>query len=73
MNKIDGKLLDYAKDQIYMNMERFAPHMDSQQLVESTNELMSFIDWNNPALMHKGFGWITKEYLNKRQNVAICN
>lgn len=30
-------------------------------------DILKAIDWNNPALMHKDFKWIIKQYLN-----ALC-
>jgi hypothetical protein len=31
-------------------------------------EIIPGIDWENWALMHKGFGWIAKNYLRKQAN-----
>ena len=61
--------LDYAKQQILMNMDQFAPHLDSTNKEKFASELTTLIDWTNPALMHKGFSWMTLRYLEKNRLV----
>lgn len=31
-----------------------------------SREIIPEIDWENEALMHKGYGWIAKEYFRKQ-------
>lgn len=34
------------------------------------DNILKTIDWNNPALMHKGIRWIALQYLKKNYNIA---
>jgi len=68
MTNVTAKL-DYAKQQILMNMEQFAPHITVAKKEQFADELTALIDWTNPALMHKGFSWMTLRYLEKNRLV----
>ena len=44
---------------------RFANTIEESKAIQIAKEIISLIDWNNSALMHKGLSWITKNYLLK--------
>jgi hypothetical protein len=33
--------------------------------IRLSEKIIPNLDWENEALMHKGFGWMAKEYLRK--------
>jgi len=37
--------------------------LEQSEVEMLAKEIISKIDWTNPALMHKGFGILTKNYL----------
>lgn len=39
--------------------------LSMEDSMELSVEIIPDIDWENAALMHKGFGWIAKNYLCK--------
>lgn len=39
--------------------------IDNNKSLELAKVVVSEIDWNNSALMHKGFSWIAKSFLEK--------
>ena len=32
-------------------------------------EILQMIDWNSSVLMHKGFSWMAKNYLNQQKMI----
>lgn len=69
---IDRKFIEFATQEIRNNIRKFSNtelnHYEVDMLAE---EIISKIDWNNPALMHKGFGRLTKNYLEQIEQVQI--
>lgn len=61
---MDKEFIDFAKEQIRAELEYFSDGALSGNAAESMAEaVVRKIDWNNTALMHKGFSWIAQEYL----------
>jgi hypothetical protein len=44
---------------------RFAGDMAHDEAADLAKEIVGKIDWDNEALMHKGFTWIAKTYLSQ--------
>ena len=66
---IDGELLkkeflEYAEEKITRELIGFSNNtLDKNKAKEIAHELVLSIDWENSALMHKGFCWIAKNYI----------
>ena len=54
------QLLDYAENKL-----------PNEKIEELSKEIVSKIDWNNKALMHKGFSWIAKNVLIDRGIIKL--
>jgi hypothetical protein len=54
---IQGAVLMLADE-----FKRFNDGLTFEDSVELSEKVMSRIDWENEALMHKGLGWIAKNY-----------
>ena len=38
-------------------------NFSAEVATELSNKVIPTIDWDNEAIMHKGFGWIAKTYM----------
>lgn len=62
---IDREFIDFATNEVINNVRKFSKIPLEQSEVEMlAKEIISKMDWTNPALMHKGFGILTKNYLS---------
>ena len=43
---------------------RFSKNIEENKANGIAEEILQVVDWNSSALMHKGFSWIVKNYLN---------
>jgi hypothetical protein len=68
-NTIERKVIEYAQEQISFYFRLFDKSLSVNDIRVLTDDLLSQIDWDNPALMHKGYSWMVKTYLNKRNRV----
>lgn len=59
------KALLIAKEEILRVIQANRPKLSYEEAVELAEQLLETIDWDNPALMHKGIEWITLFYLNQ--------
>ena len=70
-NTIEKKVVDYAQEQISFYFRSFDASLSADDIKVLTEDLLSQIDWTNPALMHKGYSWMVKTYLNKKNRVPV--
>lgn len=63
------KALKIAKQRIRQIFIRCKPELSPSQLDSLTDSIIVKIDWDNPALMHKGLKWIAQDFLNSQQFV----
>lgn len=63
------KALLIAKEEILRVIQANRPKLSYEEAVELAEQLLEAIDWDNPALMHKGIEWITLFYLNQPVSV----
>ena len=60
------KFLQYVEASMAQELMRFSKGaLLNGQAEVLAKELVDKIDWNNPALMHKGISWIAKNYINQ--------
>lgn len=57
---IDNEFLEFAK----IELKKYIANTNVDRVDELADEILQAIDWNNSALMHKGFSWIVKHYSN---------
>ena len=62
---MNQKSLLIAKEEILRVIQTNRPKLSYEEAVELAEQLLETIDWDNPALMHKGIEWITLFYLNQ--------
>lgn len=66
---IDREFIDFATNEVKNNVRKFSKIPLEQSEVEMlAKEIISKMDWTNLALMHKGFGILTKNYLSEISN-----
>ena len=63
------KALLIAKEEILRVIQANRHKLSYEEAVELAEQLLVAIDWDNPALMHKGIEWITLFYLNQPVSV----
>ncbi len=62
---IDREFIDFATNEVKSNIKKFSKiSLDQSEAEILAKEIISKMDWTNPALMHKGFGILTKNYLS---------
>ncbi len=59
------KALLLAKEEILRVIQINRPSFSYDEATELAERLLGTIEWDNPALMHKGIEWITEFYLNQ--------
>jgi hypothetical protein len=57
--------IEYAEKKLSKEIVRFDKSVEVIQSRELAKQIVAKIDWENSALMHKGFSWIAKTYLKK--------
>lgn len=66
MNTINyDKLNQFAENEIAQSLTMILQPNDASTSVELAKNIVKTIDWNDNALMHKGFLWITQNYLKQ--------
>lgn len=63
------KALAIAKQEMIQTVLRERPQFDYEEAAAISEQIISEINWNDSALMHKGIKWITCAYLNAPVNV----
>ena len=59
------KALLIAKEEMLRVIQTQRPQLSYDEANDIAEKLLDVIDWDNPALMHKGIEWITSFYLNQ--------
>ncbi|MEE0929921.1 MAG: hypothetical protein UIM53_02840 [Acutalibacteraceae bacterium] len=67
----DEKFLKLARREIADELVFFSEDVKEDEAAQIANELVEKIDWNNKALMHKGFSWIAIRYLERNGRKVI--
>ncbi len=61
------KALQAARVEILKTLREHYSEFSVEEAQALADELLDAIDWDNPALMHKGISWITLFYMNNRK------
>lgn len=68
--KKDANFVKLAENKMAEELLRFSNGtLNDEESKAMAKEVVQMIDWNNPALMHKGISWIAKNYINQLANV----
>ncbi len=62
--KLGPQALQLAHNNAVTVIHRERPNWTSVMVNSIGWEIIRRIDWGNPALMHKDFTWVVKQYLN---------
>lgn len=66
MNMENKEFIAFAEKEMESQVIRFSKKpLSSKKTKSLAKEIVSKIDWNNSALMHKGLSWIAKNYLKQ--------
>lgn len=60
------KALKLAKEDILKTIQNIRPEISTEEMESLSEEILKEIDWDNPALMHKGIAWIVDFYLRNQ-------
>ena len=65
---VSKSFVDFAEKEMQIEILRFTKNGILEEKVEElAKEVVSIIDWNNSALMHKGLSWIAKNFLIRKK------
>ena len=62
------KALQIAKEEIARVIRNNNQCLTDVEISELAGQVLQMIDWNSPALMHKGIAWIADFYMNRLVN-----
>jgi len=63
MNVVSEKFIQGATLLLAEEFRRFNSALTLEDSIDLAKYVIPKIDWENEALMHKGLGWIAKNYL----------
>ncbi|MBF8984879.1 hypothetical protein IZY60_15160 [Lutibacter sp. B2] len=64
--QVTRPFLEFAEEEMTKQLLRFSKRgIKEEKATKMAKEVVSNIDWNNSALMHKGLSWIVKNYLEQ--------
>lgn len=66
MSTINKEFLNFAEDELTNNVINLG-NFEKAKAKQIAKEIVKIIDWDNSALMHKGFTWMVKNYLIKQK------
>lgn len=66
MSTINKEFLNFAEDELTNNVINLG-NFEKAKAKRIAKEILKIIDWDNSALMHKGFTWMVKNYLIKQK------
>lgn len=66
MSTINKEFLNFAEDELTNNVINLG-NFEKAKAKQIAKEILKIIDWDNSALMHKGFTWMVKNYLIKQK------
>ena len=64
-SKKSDKFLETATKMLAKEIMRFGDDISYDDSMLLSEEIVANIDWDNEALMHKGYSWIAKNYMNR--------
>lgn len=62
-NFININTIEYAKEELASIVMQLANITEKSKAMQISNDIVTVVDWKNPALMHKGLSWMAKNYL----------
>ena len=65
MKVMSKKFIQGATMLLAEEFRRFNGSLTFEDSVKLSESVMPKIDWENEALMHKGLGWIAKNYVSQ--------
>lgn len=69
---VSKSFIEYAEKEIAKEIMYFSTKtLSNEKAKQLAEEIVSKIDWNNSALMHKGFSWIAKNFLIQKNLIKI--
>lgn len=63
------EFLEFAKKELVISIMGFSQDVEESKACVIAEEILKVVDWNNSALMHKGFSWMAKNYLNQQRMI----
>lgn len=63
------EFLEFAKKELATCIMRFSKNIEENKANGIAEEILQVVDWNSSALMHKGFSWMAKNYLNQQKMI----
>lgn len=69
MNTVNREFIEFAEKEITSIVMRFISAIEERKAIQIAKEIVDLIDWNDSALMHKGFSWMAKNYLMQRNMI----
>lgn len=63
------EFLEFAKKELVTCIMRFSKNIKENKANGIAEEILQVVDWNSSALMHKGFSWMAKNYLNQQKMI----
>lgn len=63
MTTVSKEFIEYAEKELVSIIIRFVNTLEETKATQIAKEIVSLVDWNNSALMHKGLSWMAKNYL----------
>lgn len=62
---MNEKSLRIARNSILLEVQMNYPNFQRERVDRIADQVLNAIDWDNPALMHKGIAWIVNNYFRK--------
>lgn len=69
MSIVSKEVLKNTEFELTSIVKRFVVNIEDGTAIQIAKEIISLIDWNNSALMHKGLSWMTKNYLVQKNMI----
>lgn len=66
------KFLNYVRTEITNILTFYLEDAEENEITNIADAILSEIDWNNEALMHKSLRWIVMRYLENIGRKAAC-
>ena len=66
------KFLNYVRTEITNILTFYLEDAEENKITNIADDILSEIDWNNEALMHKGLMWIVMRHLENTDRRDAC-
>lgn len=66
MTMANNELNEFAKKELTSIIIMLTNTTEEAKASQISSDIVSIIDWNDSALMHKGLSWMAKNYLIKQ-------